>query len=287
VIRVFGSKANHKFLKQVYFRTVRALKSISSHNREPSYLEALSAEEVKSQLETMGLNQDWTFTDFDEAMVEQSSQHLWAKAIIKKKKGAFPAIFFKYMQYYKWKENLFELNKIFKYSDGLKELKDGVIPHLTLNENTMEMLNRIRKKKIEKAGTFKKIAYKFFTPAINLVIVSSNSGIIIKLFLDRDDIQRRFIANKIMIRAVVANKMGFDEKGNISGLSHRENIIDINTKKNYIPHNNIVLVDKRDSNLKHTHNRAIFVPSGLRENMGLKYKIKDDGLFQVDTNKEK
>ncbi len=83
---MFGSKANHKFLKQVYFRTARALKFISSHKREPSYLEALSPEEVKSQLEIMGLDQDWTFTDFDEAMVEQSSQHLWAKAIIKKKR---------------------------------------------------------------------------------------------------------------------------------------------------------------------------------------------------------
>jgi len=279
--------ANHNPLKEVYFRTARVLKFTSSHKRELCYLEALSPEEVKSQLEAMGLNQDWTFTDFDEAVVKQSSQHLWAKAIIKKKKASFPPIFFKYMHYYKWKENLFELNKIFRYSDGLKELKDAVIPHLTLNENAMEMLNRIRDKRMDKAGTFRKVAYKFFTPAINLVIVSSNIGIVIKLFLDRDDIQRRFRDNKIMIRAVVANKMGFDEKGNINGLSHRENIIDINTKKDYIPQNNIVLVDKRDSNLKHSHNHVIFVPLGLRENMELNHEIEDDGLFQVDTNKEK
>ena len=257
--RVPASKANHGLSRRVYFRVTRALKFISFQKRKPSYLEALSPEQVKSQLEAMGLNQDWTFTDFDEAMIEQSSQHLWAKEIIKKKRTAFPPIFFKYVHYYKWKENLFELNKIFSYSNGLKELEDGVIPHLTLNENAMEMLNRIRDKKMDKAGTFKKIVYKFFTPAINLVIVSSNSGIVIKLFLDRDDIQRRFRDNKIMIRAVVANKMGFDKKGNVNGLSHRENIIDINTKKDYIPHNNIVLVDKRDINLQHNHNHVVFV----------------------------
>lgn len=259
VLRVPRSKADHRFSKQVYFRMARVLQFICCHKRKLSYLEALSPEEVKSQLEAIGLNEDWTFTDFDEAMIEQSSQHLWAKEIIKKKKVAFPPIFFKYMHYYKWKENLFELNKIFSYSDGLKELKDGVIPHLALNENAMEMLNWIRDKKMDKVGTFKKIVYKFFTPTINLVIVSSNTGIVIKLFLDRDDIQRRFRDSKIMIRAVVANKIGFDKKGNINGLSHRENIIDINTKKDYIPYNNTVLVDKRDSNLKHSHNHVVFV----------------------------
>jgi NDP-sugar pyrophosphorylase family protein len=94
------------------------------------------------------------------------------------------------------------------------------------------------------------------------VIVSSNSGIVIKLFLDRDDIQKRFRDNKIIIRAVVANKMGFDKKGNVNGLSHRQNIIDINTKKDYIPLNNTVLVDKRDSHLKDSHNHVIFVRQG-------------------------
>ena len=263
--RVPASKANHRFSRRVYFRVARALRFIFSHKRKPSYLEALSPEQVKSQLEAMGLNQDWTFTDFDEAMIEQSSQHLWAKEIIRKKKTAFPPIFFKYIHYYKWKENLFELSKIFSYSDGLNELKDGVIPHLTLNENTMEMLNRIRKKKIEKAGTFKKIAYKFFTPAINLVIVSSNSGIIIKLFLDRENVRSRLKENKIRIRAVVANRMGFDEKGNVTGLGHRENIIDVHTKKDYIPSNNTVLADKRDGNLKHTHTHIKFVQVGHKE----------------------
>lgn len=262
LIRVLESEDSRRFLKEVYSLRTRALSFISSLKRTIFYLQALSAEEVKSKLEAMGLNQDWTFTDFDEAMIEQSSQHLWAKAIIKKKKTAVPRIFLKYIRYYKWRENLFELNKMFKYSDGLKELKNDVIPHLRLNENAIDMLNRIRDEKIDKAGPFKKVVYNFFPPAINLVIVSSNSGIVIKLFLDRQDIQGRFRDNKIMIRAVVANKMAFDEKGSINGLSHKQNIIDINSKKDYIPHNNTVLVDKRDSKLKQSHPNVIFVPSG-------------------------
>ncbi|MBW1675833.1 MAG: hypothetical protein JRF30_05685 [Deltaproteobacteria bacterium] len=259
LIRVLESEDSRRFLKEVYSLRARALSFISSLKRRIVYLQALSAEEVKSRLEAMGLNQDWTFTDFDEAMIEQSSLHLWAKAIIKKKKTAVPRIFLKYIRYYKWRENLFELNKMFKYSDGLKELKNDVISHLRLNENAIDMLNRIRDEKIDKAGPFKKVVYNFFPPAINLVIVSSNSGIVIKLFLDRQDIQGRFRGNKIMIRAVVANKMAFDEKGSINGLSHKQNIIDINTKKDYIPHNNTVLVDKRDSKLKQSHPNVIFV----------------------------
>lgn len=69
---MLASEANRRLLKQVYFRTARAVRSIFSHKTEILYLGAISSEEVKSQLEAMGLNQDWTFTDFDEAMIEQS-----------------------------------------------------------------------------------------------------------------------------------------------------------------------------------------------------------------------
>ena len=246
-------------LKQVYSQAVRAFTFASSRQKEVFYLEGLSSEEVKSQLKAVGLNQDWIFTNFDEALIEQSSQHLWAKAIIERQKAAVPVILLKYLRYYKWRENLFELNKIFRYSDGLKQLKEGVIPHLRLNENAVEILNRIRDKKTDEASVFKKIVYKFLSPVINLVIVTSNCGIVIKLFLDREDTQRRFRDNKILIRSVISNKIGFDEKGNIRGLSHRENIIDINTKKDYIPKNNVVLVDKRDSKLKHSHTHVMLV----------------------------
>ncbi|NVM20171.1 MAG: hypothetical protein HWN68_00135 [Desulfobacterales bacterium] len=289
IIRVLESEASRRLLREIYFLRSCALGFISYLKREIFYLEALPAEEVKSQLEAMGLNRDWTFTDFDEAMIEQSSQHLWARAIIKRKKTAVPSIFLKYIHHYKWRENLFELSKIFRYSHGLEELKDDVIPHLRLNENAMEALKRIRDEKMDKAGPLKKIVYNFFPPAVNLVIVSGNSGTAIKLFLDREDIQRRLRDNKVIVRAVVANKMGFDEKGGIDGLAHRENIIDVNTKKDYIPHNNTVLVDKRDSNLKQSHPYVIFVQSGLWENRRreLKYKIEDEGRSHGYINKEK
>jgi hypothetical protein len=195
-------------------------------------------------------------------MIEQSSQSLWAKLIVRKKKASFPLIFSKFVHYYKWRENLYELNKIFRYSDGFKELKEDVVPHLTLNENALRLLEILRKQKIHKASPLKKLLYEFYQPAINLVIVSSNTGTLLKLFLNRENIQKRFRDNTIILRAVVANKMGFDRKSNIIGLDHEENIIDVNTKKDYIPKSNVVFVDKRDRHLKHSHPHAILVPPG-------------------------
>jgi hypothetical protein len=208
----------------------------------------------------MGLNQEWAFSDFDEALIKQSSQHLWAKAIIKRRKKALPRILLKYVCHYKWRENLFEVNKIFRYSNGLEELRKDVIPHLTLNKNAIEILNRIRAQKVDNAGILKKMVYRFFPPAINVVIVSSNAGIVIRLFLDREDIRKRFRDDNIVVQAVVANKMRFDENGSVYGLDHEENIIDVNTKKHYIPRINTVLVDKRDSGLRDSHNTVMLVP---------------------------
>ena len=134
-----------------------------------------------------------------------------------------------------------------------------------MNENALGILNRLKEKKIKDAGIFRKMAYRFCLPKTNLVIVSSNCGVVIRLFLDREDIRSRFRENKIRVRAVVANKMGFDEKGNVNGLGHRENIIDVHTKKDYIPNNNTVLADERDGNLKHTHTHVKFVQSGHKK----------------------
>jgi hypothetical protein len=242
-------------LKEGYSKVLCALRVICSRWRGTFFLEALSPEEVKTQLNAVGLKEDWIFADFDETLIEQSSQHLWARAIIKKKKAAVPPILLKYIRYYRWNENLFELNKMFRHSDGLEELRDGVIPRLSLNENALRILNRLKEKKIKDAGIFRKMAYRFFPLTTNLVIISSNCGVVIKLFLDRENIRSRLKENKIRMRAVVANRMGFDEKGNVNGLDHRENIIDVHTKKDYIPNNNTVLADERDRNLKHTHPR--------------------------------
>ena len=262
VIIALMSKVLRRLSRQSYFRVARAFLLSFYQRGDIPHLEALSTEAAKSHLRTMGLNQHWIFTDFDEAMIEQSSQHLWAKTIMQQKKVALPLVVLKYIRHYKWKENLFELNRIFSYSDGLNQLKNHVIPVLRLNENIMIVLDEMRDVKIDSEKLLKKILHKLLLPPINLVIVSSNCSIVIKLFLDREDIRRRFRQNNIVIRAIVANKMGFDEKGNILGLSHRENIIDVNSKKNYVPEDNTVLVDERDSNLRRSHSHVVFVPLG-------------------------
>jgi hypothetical protein len=259
------SEVLRRLSKQSYFRAARTLLFSLYQQREMLQLEALSPEAAQSRLRKIGLNPHWVFTDFDEVVIEQSSQHLWAKTIIQLKKVAVPRIVLKYVRHYKWKENLFELNKIFSYSDGLDQLKNHVIPVLRLNKNIMITLDEIRDAKIGSENSLKKILHKFFLPTINLVIVSSNCGIVIKLFLDREAIRKRFRQNNIVIRAIVANKMRFDEEGNIRGLSHRENIIDVNTKKNYIPEDNTVLVDERDSHLRRSHTHVIFVPLGIKK----------------------
>ena len=259
------SEDNRSFLKQGYFKMAHVLQLFYPGKRETLYLQTLSPEEVQSQLKAMGLNREWIFSDFDEVMIEESSQSLWAKIIIRNKTASLPRIFLKYIRYFKWKENLYELNKIFKHSDGLNELKNKIIPHLTLNDNFVKMLSGLREKKIVHASIIGTTVYKYFPPIVNLVIVSSNTGGLIKLFLDREDIQKHLRKNKIIVRAVVANKMGFNGKSNIIGLSHEKNIIDIHTKKNYIPKSNVVLVDKRDSHLKHSHSHTILVPLGSME----------------------
>ena len=262
LVRTRSGETKFSSLKQCILRIAHALRDVYSHKREVFYLDAFPPEKVQAQLQAIGLNQHWLFADFDEVMIEQSSQNLWAKLIVRKKKTSFPWIISKYIHYYKWRENLYELNKIFRYSDGIKELKGDVIPLLKLNKNAVRMLDILRKNKIDKAGTLRKFLYKFYQPAVSLVIVSSNTGTLLRLFLNREDIQKHLKDNKIILRAVVANKMGFDRKNNITGLDHEENIIDVNTKKDYIPKNNVVFVDKRDSHLKRSHPYAIFIPPG-------------------------
>ena len=260
LIKLLVTEGNLSLLKQGYYKIAQLFQLFYPCKRKTLYLEALSPKEVQSQLKSMGLDRGWIFSDFDEVVIEESSQSLWAKIIIRNKTASLPRIFLKYIRYFKWKENLYELNKIFKYSDGLNELKNKIVLHLTLNDNFVKMLSSLREKKIVQAGIIGKIVYKYFPPIVNLVIVSSNTGGLIKLFLDREDIQKHLRENKIIVQAVVANKMGFNGKSNIIGLCHEKNIIDIDTKKNYIPKSNIVLVDKRDSHLKRSHSHTILVP---------------------------
>ncbi|MBW1963539.1 MAG: hypothetical protein JRJ04_19050, partial [Deltaproteobacteria bacterium] len=172
-------------MKKGYLLVLQALKTIWAGGRQTLYLEALPPEQVRCRLEAIGLKQDWVFADFDEVIIHESSQQLWAKRIVKNKKETFPSIFWKYIHHYKWKENLYELNKIFKYSDGMKELEDFIIPHLKFNENAKKILNALRNKDKDSPGFFRKLIHKFFSPWLNLVIVSSNTGAIIKRFLEK------------------------------------------------------------------------------------------------------
>jgi len=263
----FAPKSLTGKIRNAYLQILQTIKAVFSSRKQPVYLEALSPEQVRSRLEAMGLRKDWVFADFDEVITCQSSQQLWAKKIAKNKKEVFPSIFWKYLHHYKWKENLYELNKIFQYSDGLKELESDVIPLLKFNENAEKALNDLKNKEIAApTDLFRKLIHRFFRPSLNLVIVSSNTGALIRRFLEREDIRKRLRENRIMVRVVVANKMGLDTKGHVTGLSHKENIIDIHTKKDYIPKNNPVLVDKRDSRLNQSHPNVILVPSDQPNN---------------------
>ena len=119
------SEVLRRMSKQSFFRAARSRLFSSYKQREIPHLEALSPEAAKSHLETMGLDQHWVFTDFDEVVIEQSSQHLWAKTIIQQKKVVVPRVVLKYVRHFKWKENLFESNQLLmvqgtKQTKGLK-----------------------------------------------------------------------------------------------------------------------------------------------------------------------
>jgi hypothetical protein len=253
------NEAQFSFLSQSRDQIRHLLRPFFRSRRHTCFFEALSPDETRHRLETMGLNREWAFSDFDEVIIEESSQTVWAKIIIRNHKAVLPRIVSKYLRHYKWKENLYELNKIFKYSEGLNELETKIVPHLTLNENAIKILNSIKKKKLDRAGRCEKIKYKYFQPTINLVIVSSNTGVLIKRFLEREDIRRILRENKIKVRAVVANRLGLNGQRHIIGLGHEKNIIDVYTKKNYIPKSNIVLVDNRDRHLRESHPHAFLV----------------------------
>ena len=77
------NEANCNLLKQGYFQTTHVPWLFYSDKRKTLYLQALSPKEVQSQLKSMGLDREWIFSDFDEVVIEEPSQTLWAKIIIK------------------------------------------------------------------------------------------------------------------------------------------------------------------------------------------------------------